>query len=73
MHELNCDGAFTHARGDAADGAVTDIAHREDTGSTGFKQARLPIEGPAFGTFTRAKQVETSEDEAMLVAGDRVP
>src|SRR5580704_8186806 len=70
MHELDDDGTFTDARGDAFYRTVADIADDENAWDVGFEQAGIAIEGPGRGAFAIAKEVWTGEDEAALVAFD---
>src|SRR5277367_3026705 len=72
MHELDNDGAFANAGGDAFYGAVAHIADDKDAGDIGFEQARITIERPRRGPLAVAHQVRTVENESALVAFDNV-
>src|SRR6266436_1534491 len=72
MHELDDYGAFPNTRGDAFYGTVADIANDEDAWDVGFEQTGIAVEGPGSGAFAIAEEVRAGEDEAALVALDKI-
>src|ERR1700675_1248079 len=72
MHELNDDGAFADAGSDAFYRAVADIADHKDAWDVGFEQAGIGVRGPGTGGLAAAKGVWAGEDEAALVAFDKI-
>src|SRR5271155_4215218 len=72
MHELDDDGAFTDARGDALHGTVADIADDKNARDIGFEQAGIAVESPRSGALAIVEEVWTGENEAALVAFDQI-
>src|SRR5690242_13086509 len=72
MHELDDDGAFTDAGGHALYGTVAHVANDEDPGDVSFQQARIAVESPGRGTLAISKKVGPRENEAALVALDKI-
>src|SRR5208282_2291348 len=72
MHELDDDGAFADAGGDAFYRAVANIADDKDAWDIGFQQAGIAVESPRCRPLAVAHQVRPGEDEAALVAIDNV-
>ena len=67
VHGSNRDRALTHRFGDALDGAVTHVTHREYAGRAGFEGQGWPVGRPRIG-----RQVATREHKAVIVATDRL-
>src|SRR5215467_15009947 len=72
MHELDNDGAFAHAGGDAFDGAVTHVADDKNSGDAGFEQAGIAAERPGSGLLAIVNELRAGENEAAVVALDDV-
>ena len=72
MDELYSNGAFADAGSDALDRAVADISDNEDTWDTRFKERGIAVEGPALRPLALVHQILAGEDEAAIVALDKV-
>src|ERR1051325_87178 len=68
MHELDRDRPLADPGGDALDGTVTDVAHREYAGNAGFEQVGIPRQAPALGALSLSQQVGPRQDESAIVA-----
>src|SRR5690242_10339280 len=68
VHELDDDGAFAHARGDAFDGAMAHVANNKNSGDAGFKQGGIARKRPCFRPFAIADEIWAGENEAAVVA-----
>src|SRR5204863_4019015 len=66
VHGSDGDRALAHRFGDAFDGTVTHVTHREYAGNAGFEGQGWSIDLARIG-----RQVATREHEAMIVATDR--
>src|SRR6516162_8759042 len=72
MDELYRNRAFADAGSDALDRTVADISDNEDTRHTSFKERRIAVEGPALRALAFVDQILTGEDEATIVALDKI-
>src|SRR5579862_6713269 len=68
MHKLYRDRSFSYSRRDPLHRTMPHIADREDAGHTGFEQARIAFESPAFRTFALVNQIGAGENETAVVA-----
>src|SRR5678815_2562704 len=70
MNELHRDRAFAYAGSHTLHRTVAHIAHRKHSGHIGLEQARIAIEGPAFGTTVLAPEIGAGQDESAFIALD---
>ena len=68
MDELNGHRPFTDAGGDTLDGTMLHISGCENTWDNCFQEERFTIRRPALKRLSLVHQVQTGEDEALLVA-----